>query len=120
MANVLVFAESRAGDLRKVALEAVTAARAIADQSGGGHVHAVLAGGAGIGAKADALALHGADSVLVLEHEGFAMYNPEALAATLAQKLSGGGYGFALFSATSQGRDLSPRVAARWGWGMAG
>lgn len=115
MANVLVFAESRAGDLRKVALEAVTAARAIADQSGGGNVHAVLAGGAGIGAKADALALYGADSVLVLEHDGFAMYNPEALAATLAQKLSGGGYGFALFSATSQGRDLSPRVAAKMG-----
>lgn len=115
MANVLVFAESRAGDLRKVALEAVTAARVLADQWGGGQVHAVLAGGAGISAKADALALHGADSVLVLEHDGFAMYNPEALAATLAQKLSGGSYGLALFSATSQGRDLSPRVAAKMG-----
>jgi electron transfer flavoprotein alpha subunit len=119
MANVLVFAEVRGGELRKVALEAVTAARSLADLSGGGSVHAVLAGGAGIGAKAGALAEHGADSVLVLEHAGFALYNPEALAATLAQRLGGGTYGYAVFSATAQGRDLSPRVAAKCGVGLA-
>ncbi|MEQ1691646.1 MAG: electron transfer flavoprotein subunit alpha/FixB family protein, partial [Gemmatimonas sp.] len=118
MANVLVVAEVRGGELRKVALEAVTAARALADQSGGGSVHAVLAGAPGIGAKAAALAQHGADSVLVLEHAAFAMYNPEALAATVAQRLSGGEYGYALFSATSHGRDLSPRVAAKLGAGL--
>ena len=44
MANVLVFAEVRGGELRKVAFEAVTAARQLADLSGGGSVHAVLAG----------------------------------------------------------------------------
>lgn len=119
MANVLVFAEVRAGDLRKVALEAVTAGRQLADLSGGGSVHAVLAGDAGIGGKAGALAEYGADSVLVLEHAGFAQYNPEALAATLADKLSGGTYGYAVFSATAQGRDLSPRVAAKLGSGLA-
>jgi electron transfer flavoprotein alpha subunit len=118
MANVLVFAETRGGELRKVALEAVTAARALAEQSGGGQVHAVIAGAAGIASKADALAMHGADSVLVLEHAGFTFYNPEALAATLAQRLSGGTYGYALFSATAQGRDLSPRVAAKLGAGL--
>ncbi len=119
MANVLVFAEVRGGDLRKVALEAVTAARALAELSGGGSVHALLAGDAGIGKAAEALAQHGADAVLVLEHTGFAQYNPEALAATLAQKLGTGTYSYALFSATAQGRDLSPRVAAKCGVGLA-
>lgn len=119
MANVLVFAEVRGGELRKVALEAVTAARALADLSGGGSVHAVLAGGAGIAAKAGALAEYGADSVLVLEHAGFTQYNPEALAATLAQRLGSGTYAYALFSASAQGRDLSPRVAAKCGVGLA-
>jgi electron transfer flavoprotein alpha subunit len=119
MANVLVFAEARAGELRKVALEAVTAARRLAEASGGGQVHAMLAGAPGIGARADALAQHGADQVLLLEHDGFALYNPEALAATLVQRLAGGTYGYALFSATSHGRDLSPRVAARLGVGLA-
>ena len=118
MANVLVFAESRSGELRKVALEAVTAARALAEQSGGGDVHAVIAGASGIGARAQALAEQGADKVLVLEHAGFAQYNPEALAATLAHTLQGGAYSYALFSATSQGRDLSPRVAAKLGVGL--
>ncbi|MES2524094.1 MAG: electron transfer flavoprotein subunit alpha/FixB family protein [Gemmatimonadota bacterium] len=119
MANVLVFAETRAGELRKVAYEAVTAARRLAELSGGGNVHAVVAGGPGIGGALEALAQHGADQVLVLEHEGFAQYNPEALSATLAARLTGGTYRYAVFSATSQGRDLSPRVAAKLGVGLA-
>jgi len=118
MANVLVFAEMRGGELRKVALEAVTAARSLANLSGGGSVHAVLAGAAGVADKASVLAEHGADSVLVLEHAGFAQYNPEALAATLAQRLGDGAYAYAVFSATAQGRDLSPRVAAKLGAGL--
>ena len=48
MANVFVFAETRGGALRRVALEAVTAARALADASGGGEVHALLAGAPGV------------------------------------------------------------------------
>ena len=35
MPNVLAFAEARGGELRKVAFEAVTAARQVADQVGG-------------------------------------------------------------------------------------
>ncbi|MFM9014149.1 MAG: electron transfer flavoprotein subunit alpha/FixB family protein, partial [Gemmatimonadota bacterium] len=40
-AHVLAFAESRGGKLRRAALEAVTAARRIADARGG-QVHAIL------------------------------------------------------------------------------
>ncbi|MCU0647804.1 MAG: hypothetical protein MUF00_07395, partial [Gemmatimonadaceae bacterium] len=119
MANVLVIAELRAGDLRKVALEATTAARQLAAHAGGGAVHVLVAGAAGVGAKAEALAQHGADQVLVLEHDGFAQYNAEALAATAAQLLGSGTYRYGVFSATAQGRDLSPRVAAKLGIGLA-
>ncbi len=118
MANVLVFAETRGGELRKVALEAVTAARKLAEMSGGGSVHAVLAGATGIADKASALAEHGADKILVLEHAAYAQYNPEALAATLAQTLGSATYAYGLFSATAQGRDLSPRVAAKLRTGL--
>ena len=65
--NVLAFAETRGGDLRRAALEAVTAARAIADARGG-QVHAVLFGAPGVGQHAAALGAHGADVVLVVEH----------------------------------------------------
>jgi electron transfer flavoprotein alpha subunit len=113
MANVFAFAESRGGDVRKAGLEAVSAARMIADQTGGGEVHALLAGAPGIAAQAERLAAAGADVVLVVEHDGLALYNPEAVAATVAARIREGGYRAAVFSATSQGKDLSPRVAAK-------
>ncbi|MEX0909009.1 MAG: hypothetical protein WDZ58_04525, partial [Gemmatimonadaceae bacterium] len=64
MANILAFAEQRGGELRKVALENVTAARALADATGG-EVHALLVGAPGIAQKAEQLGKHGADVVLV-------------------------------------------------------
>ena len=41
MSNVFAFAETRLGALRRAGLEAVTAARQVADQTGG-QVHAML------------------------------------------------------------------------------
>src|SRR5688572_11153419 len=118
MANVLAFAESRTGELRKAALEAVTAARSLADVAGG-EVHAVLFGAPGIAARAEALGRHGADVVVVVEHAALANYNPEAAAAFVAERVKSGGYRAAVFSASAQGRDLAPRVAAKVGVGMA-
>ena len=119
MSNYFAFAESRHGSLRRVALEAMTAARNAADLSGG-EVHAMVAGGAGVAALAPKLAAHGADVVLVLEHAAFGHYNPEALAATIAGRLSSGAYRAAFFSASVQGRDLAPRIAAKCGVPLAG
>jgi electron transfer flavoprotein alpha subunit len=113
MANVLVFAETRGGELRKVAFEAVTAARQLADASGGGEVHALLAGPAGIGEKAAALGTYGADVVLVAESADFATFARESLAATLADRAKSGGYRAVVLGFSAQGRDLGPRVAAR-------
>jgi electron transfer flavoprotein alpha subunit len=113
MANVLVFAESRGVELRKVALEAVTAARSIAEALGAGEVHAVLVGPPGIAAKAAQLGQHGADVVLVCEHAGFARYARESVAATIAEKARAGGYRVVVLPFSAQGRDLGPRVAAK-------
>jgi electron transfer flavoprotein alpha subunit len=112
MANVLVFAESRGTDLRKVALEAVTAGRALAEKIGGGEVHVVLAGPPGIAAKAAQLGQYGADVVLVCEHAGFARYAREAIAATVAERARAG-YRAVLLPFSAQGRDLGPRIAAK-------
>jgi len=112
MANVLAFAEQRGGELRRAALEAVTAARGVAD-SARGEVHALLFGAAGIGASAAKLAAHGADVVFVCEDAAFEHYNPEAIAATVAGRLGTGEYRAAFFVASAQGRDLAPRVAAK-------
>jgi electron transfer flavoprotein alpha subunit len=115
MANIFAFVETRGTDVRKVGLEAVTAARMLADKSGGGEVHALFMGPAGIAAKAAQLGQHGADVVIAVEHAGLANYNPEAATATAAERIKAGGYRAAIFSTSAQGRDLAPRVAARLG-----
>jgi electron transfer flavoprotein alpha subunit len=117
MANVLAFAETRDGALRKVGLEAVAAARVIADAVGG-EVHALLVGPPGVAAAAEKLGAHGADVVLVCEHPGFAPDNPEAAAAVAAARLAQG-YRAAVFSASAQGKDVAPRAAAKVGRALA-
>ena len=113
MANVLVVAETRNGELRKVAFEAVTAGRKLADASGGGEVHALLAGPAGIGGRAEQLARYGADVVIVVESADFAQLARESLAATAADRARAGRYRAVVLGFSSQGRDLGPRIAAR-------
>jgi electron transfer flavoprotein alpha subunit len=115
--DILAFAESRGGELRRAALEAVTAARSVADATGG-KVHALVtvqpgAGSAEAGSIVGSLRAHGADVVLLLEGAPFADYNPEVLAATIAARLTAGAYRAAFFIASAQGRDLAPRVAAK-------
>ena len=112
MANVLVFAESRGTALRKVALEALTAARGLADASGG-EVHAVVAGPSGIAATVEQLGLHGADAVFVVEHASLATFERESIAATVADRATSGGYRAVVLGFSTQGRDLGPRLAAK-------
>lgn len=119
MANTFAFAESRGGELRKVALEMVAAARQAADSTGGGEVTALLIGAPGIGAKAGALAKVGADTVIVVEHAGLDKYSPEVFAATVAAQIKAGGFRAAFFAASAEGRDLAPRVAAILGVSLA-
>ena len=113
MANVLVFAEARGGELRKIALEAVTAARQLADATGGGDVHALLVGAPGIAAKATQLGTYGADVVFVAEGAEFATFARESVAATLAERAKAGSYRAVVVGFSAQGRDLGPRVAAK-------
>lgn len=119
MATMFAFVESRDGALRRPGLEAVTAARQLADASGGGEVHALVIGPPGIGAAAERIAAHGADLVLVVEHPALTLYSPEVVAATAAARIGAGGYRVAVFSASAQGRDLAPRVAAKLGVSLA-
>lgn len=119
MAAVLAVAEARNGELRKVAFEAVAAARQAADASGGGEVHAMLFGAPGISARAEALGRFGADVVSVVEHEALGRYSPEVFAATVAERLRASDYRAAFFAASAEGRDLAPRVAAKLGASLA-
>ncbi|MGQ0764335.1 MAG: electron transfer flavoprotein subunit alpha/FixB family protein [Gemmatimonadota bacterium] len=117
MAAILVFAESRNGEFRKVAGELLTAGRQLAESIGGGtevHAFAALPTASASGA-AGALGGLGADAVVTAAHDSFADYSPEAMAAALAARIRAGDYRLVIFPATAQGRDLGPRTAALLG-----
>ncbi|HEY4215635.1 MAG TPA: electron transfer flavoprotein subunit alpha/FixB family protein [Gemmatimonadaceae bacterium] len=113
MSNILVFAETRGASLRKIALEAVTAARALADMTGGGEVHALVAGPAGVGAAAEQLGQHGADVVVVVEGASLENFNREVVAATVAARAKAGSYRAVVVGFSAQGRDIGPRIAVK-------
>ncbi|HEY7235977.1 MAG TPA: electron transfer flavoprotein subunit alpha/FixB family protein [Gemmatimonadaceae bacterium] len=113
MSNILVFAETRGGELRKVASEAVSAGRRLADASGGGEVHVIIAGPPGVAAKSEVLGRFGADVVLALEHPALGTFAREAIAATLATRAKSVGYRAIVLGFSAQGRDLGPRLAAK-------
>jgi electron transfer flavoprotein alpha subunit len=113
MADMFAFAETRAGEVRKVAHETVAAARRAADATGGGEVHALLLGAPGMADRAAGLGAFGADLVVVVEHPALERYNAEAYTTAAADRLTAGSYRAAFFAASAQGRDLAPRVAAR-------
>lgn len=119
MPSILAFAETRNGELRKVAFEAVTAARTAADSAGSAEVHAVVFGAPGIAQRAEELGRNGADVVFVVEDPALERYSPEVFTATLAERLRTGDYRAAFFTASAEGRDLAPRVAGRLGVSLA-
>ena len=110
--NTLAVVELRGSALRKVSFEVVTAARTAADASGGGEVHALAIGGAGTSGVVGELGRVGADRIAVVEHPALERYSPEVFTATAAARIRAGGYRAVFFSASAQGRDLAPRVAA--------
>lgn len=111
MADVLAFAEQRDGSLRGAAREAVSlAARLAADL--GGSARALALGAPGLADAASDLGRFGAETVAVGQHADLAEYNPDAYAPVVAERIRSGEYAAVVFPATTQGKDLAPRVAA--------
>jgi electron transfer flavoprotein alpha subunit len=115
MTDVLVVAELLDGGLRRNTLSAVRFAQEVAGGTGGGFD--VLAIGEGTAAAAEALTKCGARKVLTAEIEGG--YLAEKYAPTVAEVARSGGYGVVTATASTYGKDLLPRVAARLDAGVA-
>lgn len=113
--TILVFAEHRAGALRRVALEALGAARRLAGE--GGSVHAVIAGLGSAAEEAAALIARGADVVHVADDPSLRDYAPEAYIAAIGAAITAVRPDALLLGHTAMGRDLAPRVAAAFGAG---
>ncbi|WP_426212774.1 electron transfer flavoprotein subunit alpha/FixB family protein [Pseudomonas sp. TWR2-1-1] len=109
--TILVIAEHDATGIAPATLNTVAAALKIAAD-----VH-VLVAGQGIGAVAEAAAqIAGVAKVLVADNAAYAHQLPENVAplvAALVQGAGGKGYSHILAAATSNGKNILPRVAAQ-------
>ncbi|HCI4030087.1 TPA: electron transfer flavoprotein subunit alpha/FixB family protein, partial [Pseudomonas aeruginosa] len=104
--TILVIAEHDNKAVAPATLNTVAAAAQI-----GGDVH-VLVAGQGVGAVAEAAAkIAGVAKVLVADNAAYAHQLPENVAPLVAEL--GAGYSHILAAATSNGKNILPRVAAQ-------
>jgi electron transfer flavoprotein alpha subunit len=110
MSEVLVVAELSDGSVRKTTHSAITAARKI-NQLSGGTFSILVIGGSGAKAAAAELAGFGAARVIVSSDASLSSYLAERYAPVVAAQAKG--FDVIVGTASSYGKDLLPRVAAR-------
>ena len=113
--GILVLIEERDGKVKKTSLEAISAARKLADQL----KEPVIAVRMGTGEASANLAYYGADKILHAQHELLNAYSTEGYCTAFVQATQKTDPRYILGSAGAMGRDLLPRVAARLGVGLA-
>ncbi|ADG05197.1 electron transfer flavoprotein subunit alpha/FixB family protein [Kyrpidia tusciae] len=110
----LVMADLRGGKVRNVTYEALAAARRLAE---GGEVSGALVGD-GVSGFAQGLGAYGADKVYVVEDAGLKHYTPDAYASVMERLIRTADPDVVLFAHSAIGRDLAPKLAARFGAGQ--
>ena len=114
--SILVFIEQRDGRVRAVSRAALGEATRLAPALGGPVVGVCpAAADPGLAALGEA----GADRVLLAGHPAFAACDASGYAGAVADAAAVLKPAVVLFGASTMGRDLAPRVAARLGTGLA-
>lgn len=113
--GILVFIEEREGKVKKPSLEALAAARKLADQL----QESVVALRIGSEEPSENLAHYGADKVMSVQHELLKTYSTEGYCLAVVQAVQAVQPRFIFGSASAMGRDLLPRMAAKLGVGLA-
>ena len=114
--DIYVFAEQRDGEIQPVALELIGKARELAKVTNE-KVVAILAG-CGIAKEAKTLVAYGADVVVVIDEPLLKDYVTEQYTQAVFQAINAFKPSILMFGATTIGRDLAPRIAARLGTGL--
>ena len=115
--GVMIIAEERDGEIRKISYEVVSEGRRLAD-SLGQNLTALLVG-SNIKDKASKLGHYGADKVIVADDPRLEKYTTEAFVSVIAEIVKANDPSILLLGASAQGKDLSVRLSARLGVGMA-
>jgi len=115
--SILVYGEYRGGRFRNAVLEAVSAGRKIADELNCELVVGLI--GPEFNGAETVLGKYGADKILSASGGKYPEYNQEIHAAVLRAMADKIGANIILFTATTTGKDLAPRLAAKMCAGIA-
>ena len=115
--GVMVIAEQRDGEIRKVSYEVVSEGKRLADKMGQ-KVTAVLLG-QNIKEKAAKLGHYGADKVIVADDARLGTYTTDAYVSVIADIVKANDPAVLIMGASVQGKDLAARLSGRLGVGMA-
>ncbi|MFW6147083.1 MAG: electron transfer flavoprotein subunit alpha/FixB family protein [Thermodesulfobacteriota bacterium] len=115
--GIWIIAEQREGNLRKISYELVSEGRRLADQLGQPLTAILL--GSNIKDKASELGKYGADKVLVADDERLGTYTTDAYTSVIAELAQKHEPAIILLGASVEGKDLSGRLAAKLGVGVA-
>ncbi len=115
--DLWVFVETNVdGSAKNVGIELLNPGRDMANKQGGS-LTAIVIGNNTEAAVNDAAA-HGADKIIVVEGEEYAHYSTDAYATALCTLVEKYGPTSMLIGATSNGRDLGPRISCRLKTGL--
>ncbi len=115
--GVWTIAEQRDGEIRKITYEVASEGRRLADALGEELTVVLL--GADIKDKGAQLGNYGADRVLVADDPRLGTYTTDGYVAVISQLVKADDPAILLIGASSQGKDLSARLSANLGIGMA-
>ncbi|MBL7213889.1 MAG: electron transfer flavoprotein subunit alpha/FixB family protein [Desulfobacteraceae bacterium] len=115
--GVWTIAEQRDGEIRKITYEVASEGRRLADALGQDLTVVLL--GADIKDKATELGHYGADKVLVADDPRLGTYTTDAYVGIVSQLVKADDPAILLIGASTQGKDLSARLSASLGVGMA-
>jgi len=109
--DVFIFIEQRDNKIQRVGYELLGEANSLAQDLGQKVIAVML--GSGVSAHGEELIRYGADEVIVVDHPILKEYLTEPYTKALTAVLQSREPEIVLFGATSIGRDLAPRIAAR-------
>lgn len=115
--DILVIAELKNGELKKVTKEAILEGRKLADKSGGGLLVAIL--GQNISSVGESIIYCGADKIYLLEHQNLTQYTTSAYTTALVELIKAQEPTIVLAGNSIQTRDYLPRLAAKLEVGYA-
>jgi len=111
MSKILVFAEQRDGELKKIAFENLSLGKKLSTDLGLDLIAVLI--GKNISGLGEQLGKYGASKIIVCQNDILELYQAEGYSKILADVVKDQDASIIIMGSTLMGKDLAPRVAAR-------